>query len=232
MSGSGCRKRSRGIEKALNRFSPDLIILDDAFQHRSVYRNCDILLLSVNQKLSKDHLLPLGNLREPLKNLKRADIYIITGLNDWEDRAGEVVVNNLQILFKSYTRCVGYVMADLILKKDLSMLHGKSAVAFCGIANPNSFHTLLKSLHINVIEFYVYPDHHRYRSEDFQRLQSSCMQTKCDYIITTEKDLVKWKTADQVPSNLLALSVKTEFADEELIRQKIQTILDKKTKNA
>jgi tetraacyldisaccharide 4'-kinase len=223
-------KRRKAIKEALIKFSPDLIILDDAFQHRSVYRDCDIVLLSVNQKLRDDKLLPLGHLREPVKNLKRADIYIVTGLDAWEDKTSEMAVNDLQPLFKSSTQCVGYVRGDMILQTNLSVLSGKSAIAFCAIANPNSFHTLLEALRIEVVAFHSFTDHHRYRKEDFLRLISSCRQLQTDYLITTEKDLVKWNSAGKRLPNLIALSVKTVLLEEEAIRQKIQTILDMKTK--
>ena len=83
---------------------------------------------------------------------------------------------------------------------------------------------------MEVIEFYTYPDHYNYRSEDFVQLESSCMQFHCDYLITTEKDLVKWMALDNVPANLIALSINTELKDCDMILQKILTNLDMKTK--
>jgi tetraacyldisaccharide 4'-kinase len=223
-------KRRQAIEAALVKFSPDLIILDDAFQHRSVYRDIDIVLLNVNQKLRQEHLLPLGNLREPVKQLKRADIYILTGLNAWEDRAIEPVVDDVQPLLKSTTHCVGYVNVDMILDKNLSCLKGKSAIAFCGIAHPDSFRTLLKSLEIKLKGFFLYADHYHYVAHDFHQLKSLYLQLQPNYLITTEKDLVRWISAGYLLPNLIALSIKTVLMEESDLRQKIQTILDMKTK--
>jgi tetraacyldisaccharide 4'-kinase len=223
-------KRSRGVEEALKCFTPDLIILDDAYQHRSVYRDCDIVLVHSKQKLKNDHLLPMGNLREPLKNLKRADLFIMTGLNEWENKIDEPAVKELKPLFRSITRCTGYVKTDMILQKELSNLYGKTAIAFCGIANPDNFRILLTSLGVDLIEFYTYPDHYNYRREDFVQLKSSCRQIPCDYLITTEKDLVKWMAPDEAPANLIALSIETILVENETILQKIKTNLDMKTK--
>jgi tetraacyldisaccharide 4'-kinase len=224
-------KRSAGIEQALRQFAPDLIILDDAFQHRSVYRQCDIVLVNAGQDLRKDFLLPVGYLREPLKNIKRADLIIWTGYEFQKEQAFTIPLIDTPPSYKSYTHCVGYVQADFIMHKDASSLKDKRVIAFCGIANPDSFKALVSSLQMHIVAFYPYKDHYRYRKADFQRLAAVCKQENGDYLITTEKDLVKWIDAGNVPANAIALTIKSTFEHEDVIRRKIQTILDMRMKN-
>jgi len=85
---------------------------------------------------------------------------------------------------------------------------------------------------MEIVAFYPFRDHYKYRKSDFQRLTALCEQQKCDYIATTEKDLVKWIEKDHVPANALALAIKTRFENEDIVRSKIQSVLDLKMKNA
>lgn len=217
-------RRRKGIEIACARFLPHLIILDDAFQHRSVHRDCDIVLLNINQDINKDNLLPLGNLREAITNLQRAHIKIVTGFNLWEQPA----VKDDNVVFKSITRCTGYIKSGNQLVRNLEILRDKSAIAFCGIANPDSFHNLLKSLHVNIREFLAFKDHYRYTREEFERLTILARKAGCEFVITTEKDLVKWRDMFRIPENLIALAIEMELEQEENIRQIIKTHLDLK----
>jgi tetraacyldisaccharide 4'-kinase len=224
-------KRNTGIEAALTRFEPDLVILDDAFQHRRVNRDCDIILVNADYDLKREYLLPLGNLREPLKNLARADLLILIGYKHQGDKKYTIPIKNAPPVYRSYTYCVGYVQADFVLQADVSRLANKRVIAFCGIAHSDSFKALVLSLQMEIVAFYPFRDHYRYRKSDFQRLVNMGERHTCDYIVTTEKDLVKWIEEDHVPANALALAIKTTFENQDIVRRKIETILDLKMKN-
>ena len=75
-------KRYLGIEQAIQKFDAQLILLDDAFQHRYVKRDCNIVLVDANQPVQEDNILPLGNLREKKSNLNRTDIIVITKIRN------------------------------------------------------------------------------------------------------------------------------------------------------
>ncbi len=185
--------RATGIKKAVDHYGAALILLDDAFQHRRVQRNCDIVLIKAGENIDQEQVLPLGYLRENLKHLRRAGIIVFTGS---EDDGAEKIPNdalgvNPEDIFSCAFTVEGVVDLNLRLIGAPAMLKGKSCVAFAAIARPEQFRKTLQDHHIHVDKFIAFPDHHFYLEADHLRLAGEIKKYQSDYLITTEKDLVR-----------------------------------------
>lgn len=151
-------------------FGPQLHILDDGFQHRSLTRDLDIVLLTPEDL--KDDLLPAGRLREPLKSLKRADVIVVS--EDFD-------VSALGVIGKPIWR----------IRRDVE-ISGVPArpIVFCGIARPRKFVDQLLTKDVNPVAEKFYRDHYAYSDSDIDELLRLKMQSGADGFITTEKDAV------------------------------------------
>ena len=187
-------KRSRGAEYAIRKFGSNVIILDDGFQHRYVRRNLDIVVLPVNEVEDSGWMLPAGNRREPMTSIKRASLIALSRCESigqfqkakaivrrWTDKP----VIGLTIKVSAFRR------ASSRFSIDLGGIKGKTAVAFSGIGNPDSFARTLNSLGLEVKKCVVFPDHHFYRESELKNLERLMAETRADYCVTTEKDIAR-----------------------------------------
>jgi tetraacyldisaccharide 4'-kinase len=153
-------------------------LLDDGLQHRRLARALDVVLLT--REDVADCLLPAGNLREPLAGLRGAGVVVLR-----EDEAAEME--------PAVRRLAGEGMPVWMIRRRLEMegIAPKSPVAFCGIARPEGFSTMLRAVGINTAETAAFGDHHRYRERDIVRLLDAARRSGADGFVTTEKDAVK-----------------------------------------
>jgi tetraacyldisaccharide 4'-kinase len=225
-------KRRAGIVEALRRFSADLILLDDAFQHRAVKRDCDIVLINAANNPAEEPLLPLGNLRERIKHLRRAGMIVLTyteadglpaGLPAAIPFAGEV----FQCIFSAGL----LVNAQLVPSGAVAMLQGKRCLAFAAIADPERFRQMLGKLGILLVAFYAYPDHHYYTEREMHFLRSEALEKKADFLLTTEKDLLKLDSAVFKDINLAGISQKSELKNPAKFLNNLRQFIDFKSQN-
>ena len=180
-------KRIRGAKYLLTMFSPDIIVLDDGFQHRSISRDLDILLINGSDKLDDHRLLPLGKLRESWHNAKRSDILIITKRNPAINIAEKIKYLNkptFRTKSKNYISNACNVVIDSVEKNE-------NVFVFSGIADPSTFLTEVKDYGFSIVGFKTYPDHYRYRKKDMASLNRKAKESGADFMITTDKDWVK-----------------------------------------
>lgn len=185
-------QRVRGAHKAIE-LGATAIVLDDGFQHRYLHRDLDIAVVTAREILDGDWLLPAGNRREPMSSLQRADIIIVSRC---EDRA---TFDSVEMMLKQFVKPIAGVQTKLksfnrVLsdqKKGVKEIQGKGVVAFSGIGQPESFEGMLKQSGAEIIEHFVFSDHHWYEDEDMRRIENTFEKQKADYIITTEKDAVR-----------------------------------------
>ena len=162
-------------------------LLDDGFQHRQLARDIDILLLS--RRDLGDHLLPAGNLREPLRGAQRAQIIAIP--------ADE---SELENEFKS--RGWKGVVWHLRRTMDVPAIPG-SVAAFCGIARPGQFFDGLEKAGLRLVSRDAFPDHHSFTAGDLGRLVAEARKAGASTFMTTEKDRVRLASlADSLPESL------------------------------
>ncbi|WP_263410303.1 tetraacyldisaccharide 4'-kinase [Terriglobus tenax] len=152
-------------------------LLDDGMQHRQLARALDIALLT--REDANDLLLPAGNLREPLESLRRAHVVV---MREEEAAALSLAVHHYSPMARRWI-----IRRQLRLDGPLP----ERALAFCGIARPDGFFTMLKQLGVPLVAQQVFPDHHAYTETEIAALRDRAQQAMCDAILTTEKDAVK-----------------------------------------
>jgi len=185
--------KAEGARLAENKFNPDVIIIDDGFQHRNLYRDLDILMID-NDTLNEPFLMPKGRLREPLQSAERADIVCYVGnVNITPEFSAILKPGTIQIIVN---RIAGKVF-DLNSGKYLRGVQFNSmrskTVAFCGIAKPERFDSMLKQDKIYVADSIHFPDHHNYTEKDIRNIIQAAKAAESNYLSTTEKDASKLK---------------------------------------
>jgi tetraacyldisaccharide 4'-kinase len=186
-------------EMAVKEFGCDVILLDDGFQHLAIARDLDVVLVDYNDDLYRDSLLPAGRLREPLTAISRATWIVITKVpEDADVQRLEKMRAQIASLSPSSTisacRMSSNSLVDPSLagaSADVSLLNGKTVVAFSAIARPAAFTSQLKTLGASVAEHRSFPDHHWYSPSDIEALRELQVRHSASVIITTEKDAVK-----------------------------------------
>ena len=191
--------RYRGGLHAVQQFNPEVILLDDAFQHRQLERDLDIVLLNSQDVPQAYKLLPYGRLREPWFYLRRADIVFWTKVNLARGSSGRsphaaIRSKPLQAKVPVFS---SRMVADSLLRDSagngvqLTQIKGKKVYLFCGIGDPESFRSLIQKAGANIIGFRVFQDHHHYIKAEVGGIIEDAAVLGAEMIITTEKDSFK-----------------------------------------
>ncbi len=177
---------------AIGKLKANILILDDAFQHRRLFRDLDIVLIRNAEPFGNGHLLPRGPLREPASALKRADVIVLGSSADMADDAVAAPhwppESHPPPLFRGYYRPTALLQDGKEPVQTPESLQGKKICAFAGIANPASFRETLGSLGGNIVAFLAFPDHHPYSAADIEDIRKTCTASGADITVTTEKD--------------------------------------------
>ena len=224
-----CEDRVKGINELL-KIDPmiNLIVLDDAFQHRYVKPRVAILITEYGRPVYNDRLLPYGRLRESVRGMTRADIVITTkcpdDIKDLDYRLvskhlelfpyqtlffSKYVYQNLMPLFPDAARSIPYL--DWMGQND-------TILAVAGIGNPRPFVRYIKSF-LPRVKVNIFPDHHNYSRKDIELLKNryNSMKGENRIIVTTEKDAVRLACNPYYPHELKAvtfyLPIKVEFVN-------------------
>jgi tetraacyldisaccharide 4'-kinase len=223
------KNRFSAGEKALKQFDVSGLLLDDGFQHVQLHRDLNILLIDSHIGFGDRHLLPRGILREPLNELRRADLILLTKVEDTEtshplEDELRKVHPSLPI-FHSHYEPIGLI-GPKEEREDLHTLQEKRVLALSGIANPDSFSSLLKKCGMQVIKEKVLPDHHHYTQEDIRSIEEEGKGV--DWIVTTEKDMVKLGplSTDRIP--IRALRIEMKIWEEEVFFQQVMAFFTHK----
>ena len=183
-----------------------LYILDDGFQHWRLARDIDIVLVDGLNPFGNRRLLPLGPLRGPLTELTGADFMVITKRVNRQLAAELKAINTEAPFFFSEYKATG--MRSLKGgNAGLKDLRNKKVFAFCAIANPVSFKDTLEQAGSSILGLKSYRDHHRYSQEEMDKIRDEAIKIGADFIVTTEKDMVKIRDFPGLPSNLYALEI-------------------------
>ena len=180
--------RIEGVKYIENNFKADFIILDDAFQHRKIHRDKDVLVIDsndfTNRKFYYKYLLPAGNLREPLKNIKRAAVIVQNDKVSPAETLPELSGFHLPVYHSSYS-----VKGVINLQNKKTDITNKDILAFSGVANPDSFLGLIKKEGGKIYNSISFSDHQEYSQPNLDKIIRA--YKKDSVIITTEKDFVK-----------------------------------------
>ena len=215
-------KRHRGGMFLIDNFKPEVIVLDDAFQHRRIERDLDIVLINSKDKKTDHKLLPFGLLREPLSSLKRADILIFTKTNLMtpNDFLNKTIKSVRKPYFSSTLEAetpISFQGEPLLVKK------GTKAVALSAIADTKGFITTLKQLNIEIVDHYDFDDHYNYRQADLERVAKHIKSLDVSVVITTEKDMIKLAPLDLL--GIKIYSVKVSFCMEKNDEKKLLELI-------
>lgn len=194
---------------------PFLFILDDGFQHWRLFRDKDILLVDNSNPFGNNKLFPSGMLREPLGEMKRADVIVITKVHRHASGDVNIKPGLLDEIRKHnpgapiYTS--GQTPVSLITvsgsELPLEQISGRTVYAFCGIGNPGFFQDTLAALNARVRGFRAFRDHYRYTRTDIDRIKKTAKQHNADWIVTTEKDIMRLKGFDIQDTNIVSLRI-------------------------
>jgi len=206
---------------ALQRFGMKGLLLDDGFQHLPLHRDLDIVLIDSHIGFGDHHLLPRGILREPLSHLRRAHLFLLTKVEDLETwrRLGKKIyeIHPQAHVFRSHYQPMSLVDPQGE-EEELNSLKGKKILALSGIANPHSFSALLRKCGTEIMSEAIFPDHHFYLPKDLSFIKEKSKGV--DWIVTTEKDMLKLQTLgiDHLPIRALRIEVKI-WEEEEFFKR-------------
>jgi tetraacyldisaccharide 4'-kinase len=178
---------------AEKKFGPQLHLLDDGFQHRSLARDFDIVLITAEDV--RDRLLPAGRLREPLTSLYRADAIVLTS---------GASQDGLHLNGKLVWRARRGIMPTNVPGRP---------VVFCGIARPKNFVLQLRTAGIEPVAEAFYRDHHAYSEQDIRDLLNLRQRSQADGFVTTEKDAVNLGGFLSALEPVAVVPVKMELMD-------------------
>ena len=190
-----CEKRADGIEKLLaENNSPEVILLDDAYQHRHVKAGMNILLIDSNRPIWQDCVLPFGRMRESLAGIKRADIVVITKCNGITVQQKAWCRNfikglkEISVFFSNMEYGMHYPLFKEAAPLD-DIAHCDEALLVTGIARPEPLKEEINKRGVKV-EVLRFGDHHNFTTADIERIAKrfNSMKGKRKAIITTEKD--------------------------------------------
>jgi tetraacyldisaccharide 4'-kinase len=168
----------------LEKEKPDVILMDDAFQHRRAGRNVDLLLINASENLLQQRVIPLGKLREPKEAIRRADAIVLT-----HSRRGNA--ETMKWVAQNFSGPLFHANYAPVNSADWK---GKKLAAFCGIAAPDRFFAMLSEHGATLVCKESFPDHYSYSSKELQRLENQARSAGAEALITTAKDAVRLVT--------------------------------------
>ena len=205
------RSRLAAADAAEKNDNPDVLVLDDAFQHLAIHRDLNLLLIDADRGLENRNLIPYGILREPASQWIRADAIIITKANISSTRSvSEILNKELKVTcpvfnFNFETRY--FYRLDGEERLQIQQLAGKNLLTVSGIAQPDGFKKMLESHEGNLIGSLEFADHHYYSMTDVHKILEKQDELKPDFIVTTEKDAVKLKQFSELFNSVWILEI-------------------------
>lgn len=230
-------KRCNGIQHLEREQKPELIILDDAYQHRYVKPGLSILLIDYSRPLYKDFVIPAGDLRELSIGRNRADIIVITKCPKTISSDAKLhIISKItpkahqEIFFSTF---VYGQAANVFSKEDTNItnLNNAKVLLVTGIANPLPLKKQLHEMGADVASL-AFPDHHNFTQKDADKITTTFVQNQYKYIITTEKDAVRLRSQLVFPAEVRDIfhfiPIEARFLEnEDMFHQKIENYVTK-----
>ena len=203
----------------------DVLVLDDAYQHRRIHRDLNIVLIDATCPFGHGYLLPRGLLRERGSALNRADLCLLTRT----DQVASVDLEQTELSihrwatalkgrqFRTQFTATSLLYADGSVEP-LAAVSGKRAVVMAAIGNPDAFVGTCKAAQAEIVDRLFFPDHHHYLKEDLRAVSRAADDQRADLILTTLKDMVK---VDEADPRLAAVMIETSFpetSDSQIVR--------------
>ncbi len=229
--------------KAVEKFSPDVIVFDDAFQHRRLRRDVNIVLVDDKSLFGNGYLLPRGMLREPVSGISRSDLFVLTRCDDNSkcsfDRLTEMAPE--KPVFKSFhepyvcgvfngTEKSADGISSVNTSQHSDLLKKSNVFVFSGIARNKEFQATVAEMAGEVSGAIGFKDHHQYTEKDFRLIAGKAQKCSADFLVTTEKDYVKIDGKIQSSIDIIVVGIRVAFKQDEIkfsefIKDKISNIL-------
>ena len=199
--------------------SINVFLLDDGFQHARLPRDLDIVVIDGLDPFGREHVVPLGRLREPLSALQRAHVFVVTRAEN--NLRYEAICHRLReynpgaAVFRTRLRARGW--RDYRSGKLLENLPARRVGAFCGLGNPQNFWNTLESLGLEIVFRWAFDDHHSYKPVELQRVAHHARMKDAEILVTTEKDRMNCPdhlTSAIAPLELAWLEIELEMENE------------------
>ena len=207
------KDRVKAGRYAIRNFGADTLVLDDGFQYLRLRPRLNILLVDATRPFDNHHLLPRGLLREPIRNLRRADYIFLTKSN------GGKHLRHLRRFLSRHNPRAEIIecthrpkhLQNVYTQRtyELSLLRGRRLAAISGIAAPQGFEAFLETLGGTLVYAERFADHHRYRQQEVIDFINASLDHEADMIITTEKDAVRFPKLDRrdLPMHFLRVEI-------------------------
>jgi tetraacyldisaccharide 4'-kinase len=186
-------RRSEAARVALSLFHPDVLVLDDAFQHRAIARDLNILVVDGTRDLAQEQMLPAGRRREPLSALARASVVVFTHV-DPAQGAGECEATVRQWFHGHVmycTRTIGSFVEPDGRETPAAAIQGERCLLVSGIGNPGRFENEVRGLGAVVNGHLQFRDHHRYTEYEVNAMVDAVAAENVQRLVTTEKDMAR-----------------------------------------
>ncbi len=203
-------KKYLTAQLAVKEMKPDLLIVDDGFQHRSLHRNFDLVLVDASADAKEESLLPVGLLRESFSALERAHLVALTKVN-W---AHEARVNALR---ERLPPGLPVCEIDFLPTPARAIAPGARVLAISGIAKPAIFEKNVRDLQASLaggfelLGHQAFADHYAYSGKDAELILKKCHELGVSEILTTEKDLVKLQAFPSLRELLNPMQISLHF---------------------
>jgi tetraacyldisaccharide 4'-kinase len=214
-------KRAEATKKIINKINPEVILLDDAFQHRQIKPSFSILLTEYNDLYCQDFIFPVGRLRESRNGYKRASIIVVSKCpKNLQQNEREAIIEKLN--FDKQKKEVFFstiAYSDQLLSnnksKKMGDIRNTTVLLVCGIANPSLFYAYIKQFSKEVI-LMEFPDHHDFSAQEIKKIMTVYDSIVGDkIIITTEKDFMRLEIESKLKDILYYLPIDIVFTNKE-----------------
>ena len=220
---------------ACREFAPDVIVLDDGLQYWQLHRDLDIAVLDASKLFGSGFVMPMGDLREPVNGLRRAECVLLTNTAGIDEVTYAKIIRKISKLtshsniYRSAHKPLCFKKADNGETIDLDWIRGRKIVAFCGIGKPSAFIDMLEYLGASVARSIVFPDHYRYTVEDITRITGEYKQCGVEAIVTTEKDIARLDQSNTIP-DLIALRIELEIYERQKFTEHVSSRINSENK--
>ena len=214
---------------AIKEFKPDVLLLDDAFQHLKLNRDIDLVLLDSKKPFGNTYLFPRGTLRETASALLRGDAVIFTRSGVGKLAALDQIkriVPKKPIFHSFHTPYISKIITGNSLQSpdrlnissmyDFDIFKRKRVVAFSGIASNDDFRRTIESFRCELENFSGFPDHHPYSNRELDEIVKSAMDLSAEFIFTTEKDYVRIAHKIKWPIDLVVIGIEISFGKNDI----------------
>ena len=208
------KDRVKAGKFAIKELDSDILLLDDGMQFLKIAHSIDIVLVDSNSPFGTGTMIPRGTLREPPRNLCRADYIFITKCRQAHNEALIKKIRKYNKVAEIIECTHGPVHLENVFTgeiKPLTFLHSKYIAAISGIAVPESFEEKLTDLGASVLFHRTFSDHYSFSQDDIDRLMNRCIRRDAEFIVTTEKDAVRFPKPKELDVEVYFLRIEVDI---------------------